>query len=602
MKHPAIRNKGNHKFLWPVALLLVLLVWWGLTAGLNRLWTVEEGGIFSVWTADGPEEHGQNVRLAAVIGGLSTTMIVGVVSLLGLSSLTSGKGLHGTARFAGKKDLASIELFAETGISLGRFEGQKVVHGRVEPVWVVGDVRSGKTQGPALCTLLDTWDAGMVVIDPKGGELYSAAAGDLRSRGYRVIRICPTRRSAVSWNPHFEITPGDGEVAALKRQAKATYAASDSREFGGSGAHFRERAELMYMALSLHGLYGTGRRSCGGVLESLQLGAALAKKRSARIWLSEVASTRHDPNHVNEWKDEKGPTATHPVVRNALLGLAHATASEELSSIISTAQRGLSAWQEPLVVAATEKAQFSFVEMARRRAAGEKIAVFLTLDRADDLKWLSGYVRMFLTAFAEAFAPKSGHVDHARAGLQRMLLMVDEVARLGQSESLATMLSTVGGAGVAVVVACQGLEQLKQTWGGRQDPISSGCPVWLVTATEDLELLSALNKKLGPASIAKTSRTVSRSWRSGSTSVRNDEQRRELMTIDELRTLDGAMLLAPGIHPAILERRLAFEEPELASRLSLPVGKPEPLRDRFCAWRWAQPIHRGVYGEATRVG
>ena len=74
------------------------------------------------------------------------------------------KSLHGTARFAHKKDVQKSGLFADTGVVLGGFEDKRLTHNGPEHVLVFAPTRSGKGVSIVVPTLLD-WTESSVVLD-----------------------------------------------------------------------------------------------------------------------------------------------------------------------------------------------------------------------------------------------------------------------------------------------------------------------------------------------------------------------------------------------------------------------------------------------------
>ena len=483
-----------------------------------------------------------------------------------------GTGLHGSSRPATAAELRRAGFFARRGVSLGfwgrprvwwgKKSGRVIRHGGTEPVLFLGQTRSGKGQTVAPTML--SWNGPIFCVDLKGGELFHLLAGALERRGHTVMQVDPTDPRALRWNPLDEVERGQGEVIDLFRVAENLFETSSSdASMGGSFKHFKERASAVTVGLALHCMYRPGGR--GSLAEVLDLATVGDEGKDVVATFRRIAEAEHDPRCHRGWVDESQlPTSTHPQVRRLMLG-ATRTAPQELLSVLSTVQGGLKAWFDDRIRRATEVSEFSFRETRRR---GGRPAVFLTLP-ALDLDVLAGYARLFTYWFERTYGPRSGHVDHARSGGERVLLVLDETPQMGRSKSVPRILSLGGGAGVVTLVTAQSLSQLRSVYGSSES-VSAGCPVWWVSSTEDAVLLRELEAKLGPATVARTEVSHT-AGRSGSVTRRRAEQRRPLLTQGELRTLpkDQALILGPGLHPILASKRLAFEDRRTARLLGL---------------------------------
>ena len=123
--------------------------------------------------------------------------------------------LHGSARWAEKRDVKASGLFHEKGVVVGGWPGmfgtQTLRHDGPEHVLCFAPTRSGKGIGLVLPTLL-SWQESVLVLDIKG-ENYALTAGYRASLGHKVIKFEPTNMDGShGYNPLAEIRIGTGHV------------------------------------------------------------------------------------------------------------------------------------------------------------------------------------------------------------------------------------------------------------------------------------------------------------------------------------------------------------------------------------------------------
>ena len=162
--------------------------------------------------------------IVCTVAGLLFVFIWGIVRTMNARART----LHGTARWARKKDLKLNGLFAkEPGVVLAQLNKAKVIankknntalqmklkkeaafvtHSGKANTLLLAPTGSGKGVGVIIPTLL-SYKGSMIVFDPKG-ENFNLTAG-WRGTFSRIIRFSPTSRITARFNPVMAIRDGD---------------------------------------------------------------------------------------------------------------------------------------------------------------------------------------------------------------------------------------------------------------------------------------------------------------------------------------------------------------------------------------------------------
>ena len=150
-------------------------------------------------------------------GGMAVSAI-GLIAMLFRRHLTANMAqaneyMHGSAKWAAKKDIEAAGLFAQEGVYVGGWQdarGRKhyLRHAGSEHLLCVAPTRSGKGICLVIPTLLSVTQS-CVITDLKG-ELRALTAGWRKEHANNhVLRFEPASSyGSVGWNPIEEITTG----------------------------------------------------------------------------------------------------------------------------------------------------------------------------------------------------------------------------------------------------------------------------------------------------------------------------------------------------------------------------------------------------------
>ena len=572
MRHPLI--PGTRRGWWSGGLVAV--------AVLGLLVTAHEG------LPAGP--------VLAVGGALLALLVLAVAAgSMWRGSVRAGSGAHGTARFAERRELEAAGFLSAEGPVLGWVPGRggrwtPVRYSGFEPVLVVGNARSGKTSGSLIPTILSA-EGHVVALDVKRDELYRSTSGCLAKRGYRVIRISPLDLTGARWNPLQEVEPGPEEILDLAVQAEAVYSAE--REDGNE--HFRKNAEALWTCLALHLLYSREEEASLARLREVVTtlvtpDGELAKGSGA--FFEKLSEARHDPHRLFGWVDERGTaSATHPEVHRLARHLAKVE-KRELASILTTTRTQLDPWRSEVVAWNTSVSE---VYLRRIRRSPDPVAVYFCCDR-ERLSVLVPLLRLFVGTLARALRSPGEYRDvGARSGVLPVQVVMDEVPQLQRLEAIPLLLATMGGEGVRFLLGAQTRSQLLRIWG-RTESVMSACPVWVITGSQDPELLDLASRLSGRTTVHQE-RTSRPALGLGHGTVSEVESSRPLLEVGEIRSMDPreALLLASGLHPFRMRKIGAHEISWLRRKTLLPpVVLSQHLEDPADPWSTPYPLRRDL--------
>ena len=255
---------------------------------------------------------------------------------------------------------------------------------------------------------------------------------------------------------------------------------------------------------------------------------------------------------------------------------------DEGGSVLSTAQRFLTLYNDPVVSRMTAKSDFKIVQLMNM---DKPVSVFLVVQPPDKDR-LRPLVRLFINRVLRILAADMKFVGGRSVDsfAHRLLLMIDEMPSLGKLDILQESLSYVAGYGMKAFLVTQDITQLKDIYGDKES-IRANCQIMCWYATSNEDTAKEMSAKIGTTTVVKENVSISGSGFKASKSRSIQETARPLLTVDECMQLPaaltapngdiikaGAMIITPTGFPAIYgEQPLYFKNPELLRRASLPT-------------------------------
>ena len=531
-------------------------------------------------------------------------LLVSGVGLLGAlvakaterNTAKANKYLHGSARWAEKKDIQAAGLLPRKRGFLGIIRGQKpseekesvyvggwqdkcgklhyLRHSGPEHVGVIAPTRSGKGVGLVVPTLL-SWGASTVVTDLKG-ELWALTAGwRQRHAKNKVLRFEPASLDgSVCWNPLDEVRLGtEYEVGDVQNVANLIVDPNGK----GLESHWQKTSCALLVGVILHALYKSKNGdSDRATLSGIDTMLADPNRTSGELW-QEMSTYLH----ANGKNHQAVGTAARDMMDRA---------DDEAGSVLSTAKSYLALYRDPVVAHNTSCSEFRVKDLMHH---SNPVSLYIVTQPSDKAR-LKPLVRLLLSMIIRLLADKMdfkngrpvAHYKH------RLLMMLDEFPSLGKLEILQEALAFLAGYGIKCYLICQDLNQLKskETGYGPDETITSNCHVQIAYRPNRPETADYLSRLTGQTTIVKEQITTSGKRTAamlGQVSRTLQEVQRPLLTSDECLRLPGHkenakgeiekagdMLAYVAGYPAIYGKQiLYFQDPVFRARAAIPAPK-----------------------------
>ncbi len=491
--------------------------------------------------------------------------------------------LHGSAHWAGRKDIERMGYFDERGVYVGGWWDKKrkrqyyLRHDGPEHILCFAPTRSGKGVSLILPTLL-SWPHSSVVLDIKG-ENFALTSGYLASLGHKTLRFDPSDAEGTSaaFNPLAEV-----RLDSVKAIPDAQQIANMVMDPDGKGLED-------YWNKAAFGFFG------GAVLHSL-IKTLYEEKRWASLY--DVAVMLEDPNRsVAELFQEmldmdhasmlmelfpKSMTsetaeAAHVFIASAARGML-SKAENEMSGVVNTATSNLALYKDPVVAHNISRCDFKLDDLMNFDAP---VNLYLVVSPAD-IDRLRPLLRIVLAQMLGRFTERMEFEDGAsKAGYKhRLLMMLDEFTSLGKISIIERAIAYMAGFGVKGYFIVQDTKQLNQAYGA-DNALMANCHVRIAYAPNVPETAEYLSKMAGTATVVEKKKSVSQGGGrgGGSTSTNIAETSRPLLTPDECmrlpglakddggRTIPGDMLIFTAGNAPIYGRQiLYFQDPVFSQR------------------------------------
>lgn len=552
----------------------------------------------------------------ASFGGPALAVLVAAIMSLVRAKGERQRTTYGTARWAGHDDLEAAGLLGQRGVVLGVTDGGEYLrHDGPEHVAMIAPTRSGKGVSVVIPTLL-TWPGSVVVTDMKK-EAWKYTAG-YRRRFSHVILFNPAERGTAHFNPLLEIRRGDNEVKDAQTVADMLV----DPEGTGERNHWTDSAHSLLTGAILHVLYTAPNKSLPGVRALLT-----DPGRTLFDTFTEMLGTVHDPHGATRygWTDPLTgrPTNTHPVIAATAREMLNKS-DNELSGVVSTAQRNLSIYQDPVLAAAVGDSDFQIEDlMNSERPVSLYIGIPPSdLDRLRPLFRLvlnqivrrlteqldeeppaptvgarvAAWLRRQLQWAPEAPPPPESAARHRH----RLLMLLDEFPALGRLNSIESALAFIGGYGIKALLIVQSRNQLDKAYGPHNS-ILDACKVRQVFTPNDTETAKLISQMTGQSTVVHQQRNYAGNrlapWL-GHVMVMDQEAARPLLTEGEVLQLaeTDALLFVAGRPPYRARKLRYFEDPNFKPRVlpppPIPLGARYPYRPADPENPWTHPAGR----------
>jgi type IV secretion system protein VirD4 len=482
-----------------------------------------------------------------VLKAFGAGMVVGLV-LTGIMLwwlLKQKPPLHGAARFAKEGEIRRAGFRADNGIVVGKKGGKFLTFGGSEHCIVEAPTRSGKGVGIVIPNLL-SWQASLVVLDVKR-ENWDATAGFRQKFGQAVYLFNPTDAEGrtARYNPlgYIDRTDPDQVVIELQKIATMLFVAPERGEpfwtdsartaFVGVGAYLAV-ADLPFTIGSIYRLMTTG--DTRGYFRKVLDDRALDLSQGCRNALADFTSG----------------------------------ADNTFAGIVQTVTSKLSLWLNPRVDAATEESDFDLREL---RTKPMSIYLGVSPDELDRV------APLYNLLFQQLIDLNVRDLPDSETPLQ-VLVILDEFARIGRAQVIASAFSYVAGYGIRLLPVIQSRSQLRAVYGEHvANEIVANCGVEVAFTPKELRVANELSERIGYVGQESVTKSLTIHGILANRSKSMSDQRRALLLPQELMQFpDGELLLLRGGIPPIHGDKIRFYADGLfRSRvMAAPVVPPIP--------------------------
>jgi len=444
---------------------------------------------------------------------------------------------YGSARWGKKSDIQPfMDANPENNIILTQTEGLTMnprppnpKYARNKNMLVIGGSGSGKTRFVLKPNLMQCrskdYPVSFVVTDPKGSIVVECGKM-LRRYGYR-IKILNTINFAKShhYNP-FAYIQSEKDILKLV----TTLIANTKGEQKGGDEFWTKAETLLYTALIayLHYESPTNEQNFSTLAE--MIGAMEVREEDEEfkniVDLMFDALAEKDPEHFAVRQYRKYKLAAGKTAKSILISCGARLAVFDIKEV-----RDITMYDE----------------LELDTIGDEKTAMFFIISDTDAS--LNFLVSMAYTQLFNLLCEKADDVYGGRLPVH-VRCLIDEAANIGQIPNLEKLMATIRSREISACLVLQAQSQLKALYKDNADTIVGNCDSAIFLGGKEKTTLEDWSKMLGKETIDhfNTSETKGNSPSYG----RNFQKMgKELMSIDELAVMDGAMciLQVRGVRP-----------------------------------------------------
>ena len=509
-----------------------------------------------------------------VVGAFMGLLLLGMFFLVRSRKVTTGNiSLHGTAHFATDAEIKKSGIYKQDeGVYVGGYQKtalspkEYLRHNGKEHIFAFAPTRAGKGVGLILPTLL-SWLGSVFVLDIKG-ENFALSAGWRKLIGQHIIKFQPNCNDGTGsrFNPFAEVRLDTDFAYADTENIINIVAAADAGD--KIDPHFEPLAKTFLTACAIHWLYEYDSHN-----ERLSLPDLNTEISSDNVdgYLEEMVEAAHTDASANVAKQMIERRKNSP---------------KEAGGIISTSQKYLRLYNDPVVAKNVQVSDFKITDLMRN----DKPVSFYLVIPPNQIDRFAPLTRMIVDTIINRLASEmefsGGNVEINYK--HRLLLMLDEFPAFGRLHGFEKALAFIAGYGIKAYIICQDKIQLcKQNAYGREQAITTGCHVHIAYPPNDPETAEKISKMTGETTVIKKKITTSgkrSSVYAKNMSISREEVKRPLLTPDEVSRLDGPekdangnitkageMLVFQTGKPPIRGRQiLFFEDPIFLARAKVP--------------------------------
>ena len=406
-------------------------------------------------------------------------------------------------------------------------------YARNKNVLVIGGSGSGKTRffvKPNIMQCTKTKGTSLVVTDPKGtlvvecGKMLVAAGYDLRI--FNTINF----QKSMHYNPLSYI---HSEKDILKL---VTALIANTKGEGKAGDDFWVKAEtLLYIALIgyIHYELPPERQNFATLIDMLDKMQVREDDEDFRNEIDEIFDdlAQRKPGHFAVRQYQKYKMASGKTAKSILVSAGARLAPFDIAEL---------------------REILSYDELELDMLGDRKTALFLIMSDTDST--FNFLISMIYTQLFNLLCEKADDVYGGRLPVH-VRCLIDECANIGQIPNLEKLMATIRSREISAVLIFQAQSQLKAIYKEQSDTIQGNCDSSIFLGGREATTLKELSAVLGRETI-DTCNTGESRGRETSHSLNYQKLGKELMTQDELATMDGGkcILQIRGVRPFLSDK------------------------------------------------
>jgi type IV secretion system protein VirD4 len=544
--------------------------------------------------------------------GTATTMVYLLLFTFLRGKSIRQKNLHGTARWGNNKDLKRNGLVSPSGFIFGQRKKAKIkIKSKIDKIsmktrktdkliayrgdnssMVVMPPRSGKGVSVVIPTLLS--HLGSVIVMDLKEELWKTTAG-YRSSFSNVLKLSLTSSNSLGINPLMLIRESTSWRDA-HMCASILLAPQENETTSATANHFRESAIDALTGFILHVLCSNyADKSLGGVLDFIGSSGYVGDKLHEGENASEVIASAFDSLLI----EMQNSTHVSHEVHSHIIGVTSRLLTkeyEEKSGVISTCNRALLLFQDPVIRQNTSRHEIDFKMFIDNELP---VSLYLTTPYSD-LQRVSPILRLILSMSISYFSEGSTMYGEEKLN-HKLLYLLDEFAALGALPLIENALAALPGYNINFMIIVQSIKQILKNYG-KDHSFFDLCKIVCFSQTGDYDTAKLFSDMIGHGTIVKESvnnqLTVTRVGITGA-SQGFSEQGESLIRPEEIMKYPASemIVLAQGMAPYRAKKVLFYDD----YRFKKDAGKPYPetremlLEEVPVGFRGAEWFHPPVW-------
>lgn len=562
---------------------------------------------------------------------LVLAVLIFVITSIIVSAHQKNQHIHGTARWATRKDLEHYGMLQQYGVVCGELatagvgyhvDREKasltldlkktpvfkkpliaplVCHSGRTNTWLIAPTRSGKGVSCIIPTLLRygvpvykwikkkflffkfktkkeiTGRGSVVVFDPKG-ENWDATAG-YRSKFSTCIPFRPLdpNGNTAHYNPIHEIPDSPSEAFRWSDSlASIFFDSPKGKSGGGDGAseYFNSMARDIFSAVVMHVRFSKEidwkDKNLGTVLDYFSIAKSEEEQGNDEDGGgcgAEMLAKIRNSVHVRDNGEEI--SAIHDMIVKSA-NRSENQNPKERSSTFATVTSKISLFQDPLIRSATAYSDFSVDDFINGKNG---ISLYLIVEYPE-IQRIAPMFRSIITFMIKKFSSGTTNANSVKLKIP-CLFLLDEFPVLGYFPDIALNAGILAGYGVTFFIVSQSLNQIVDVYG-ENHPFLDHCKTLILYAPGNLKDAKQFAETIGNRSVLLDNISSSgNKWEAGFNNISRSSQETQtsLINPDELMKLEfnRAIIMNQGMSPYKGKKVVYYEDPRFKDKAFMPT-------------------------------